>query len=141
MKRFEFNFKQLSLDDQKLVYKHLFPQSDSHNKIDQAGSLEEIMALFDELQNKDVYPLAYLAAMLAHEVAQVEATPISNYGKDYFTMDVHLEEDYVLGNDFDIEWYSGLNTHGKGVISLFETVDLYDLEEIVELFKKYSFVS
>jgi hypothetical protein len=46
-----------------------------------------------------------------------------------------------LGNDFDIEWYSGLNTHGKGVISLFETVDLYDLEEIVELFKKYSFVS
>jgi hypothetical protein len=141
MKKFEFNFKQLSLEDQKLVYKHLFPQSDSHDKIDQAGSLEEITALFDELENKDVYPLAYLTAMLAHGIAHVEATPISNYGKDYFTMDVHLDADYELGNGFDIEWYSGLNTHGKGVISLFETVDLYDLEEIVELFKKYSFVS
>lgn len=141
MKKFEFDFKQLSLEDQKLVYKHLFPQSDSHDKIDQAVSLDEIMALFDELENKDVYPLAYLTAMLAHGVAQVAATPISNYGKDYYTMDVHFEEEYELGNNFDIEWYSGLNTHGKGVISLFETIDLYDLQEIEELFKKYSLVS
>jgi hypothetical protein len=39
MKKFEFDFKQLSLEDQKLVYKHLFPQSDSHDKIDQASNL------------------------------------------------------------------------------------------------------
>lgn len=141
MKRFEFNFKDLTLEDQKIIYKHLFPKRKIARKINQASDLEQIMALFDEKENKMVYPLAYLAAMLAHEVAYVKAIPVENYGKYYFNMDVRIKEDFELGNDFDMNWYKGLNGFHKGAIALFDNLSHYELEELEDLFKKYSFIS
>lgn len=142
MQTFNFNFEQLSLEDQKKVYLHLFSEYYGIEKFEASQSLDELKAIVDEMENEDVYPLAYMAGMLAHGVAYVFSVPIEiGDGKKQEIVDIHFKEGYELGNNFDIEWYDGLNSHGKGVISLYETVDIYGLEGLVPIFKKYPLVS
>ena len=142
MQTYNFNFEKLSFEDQRAVYIHLFSAYYGKEKLEAASNLEELKAIVDDMENEDVYPLAYMAGMLAHGVAYVFSVPFETEdgGKKEF-VDVHFKEGYELGNNFDIEWYNGLNSDGKGMISLYETVSLYDLETLAPLFKKYPLVS
>jgi hypothetical protein len=142
MRTFIFNFEQLSFEDQKAVYKHLFSEYYGSEKFEAANSLDELKAIVDEMENEDVYPLAYMVGMLAHGVAYVFSVPFETEdGEKKEFVDIHFKEGYELGNDFDIEWFNGLNSDGKGMISLYETVAFYDLETLVPIFKKYPLVS
>lgn len=142
MQTFNFNFEQLSLEDQKKVYLHLFSEYYGIENFEASQSLDELKAIVDEMENEDVYPLAYMAGMLAHGVAYVFSVPFETEdGEKKEFVDIHFKEGFELGNNFDIEWYNGLNSDGKGMISLYETVALYDLETLVPIFKKYPLLS
>ena len=75
MQTFNFDFEQLSFDDQKKVYVHLFSAYYGKEKLEAASSLVELRAIVDEMENEDVYPLAYMAGMLAHGVAYICSVP------------------------------------------------------------------
>jgi hypothetical protein len=138
---FNFDFARLSFENQRSLYSHLDPECFAPEKLNQASNLEELMDCYYEDGNKEVYRLSYLAAMLAHEVATLIKTPVERDGEKYTLINARLNKGFDLGNDFDIEWYNGLNAQGYGVISLVDTVEMYRLEELKSLFENYSFLS
>lgn len=139
-KTFRFDLASLSLEEQKYLYEYLQAEADHPENIEKATNLEELKACFDEKNNNEVYRLAFMAALLAHEVAYLIKVPEEREGEKRVFVDLLLKKDIDLGEDFDIEWYDGLNSDGYGVISLVDTIDTYGLEELTPIFKKYSYL-
>jgi hypothetical protein len=100
-----------------------------------ATNSEVLKACFDEEDYDMVSRLSYFATMLAHRVAKLERIPEEKDGeKGVFVFVVFDQE---VDFEFDIEWYEGLNSDGKGMISLVDTVDTFGLLDLKELMGKY----
>jgi|GEM_PF-3387914 len=139
-RKFEFDFDQLTFQDQKAIYRHIDPETTSPNLLESATKLEELKDYYDDEENQLVYRLSYLAALLAHGIAVILQVPVKREGKAYTFEEVILRDEFELDQDFSIEWYDGLNYDGKGLISLSETIEMYRLEELALIFKKYNFL-
>lgn len=137
-KKFDFDFAKLSFEDQKFLYQHFDVECFEPEQLEKASNLSELQACFDEEGNTAVEKLAFFAALLAHDIAVIKEIPKEFEGKPYTLTDVHFRGD--IAYDFDGTDYDGLNYDGKGLISLMDTIECYQLNSLRDLFKKYQFV-
>jgi hypothetical protein len=135
-KSFQFDFQNLSFQDQKFLYVFLDAESLSPELVETASTVSELEACFEESERQTVSRLSYLAALLAHGVVRFIEFPIDQMGEQRTFVDVQYDGNVEF--DFDITWYDGLNYDGYGLISLVATVEMYRLEELSQVFLKYS---
>jgi hypothetical protein len=135
-KKFSFDFDALSFEDQKYLYRHFDIECLDEQKFESASTLAELRACFDKEGNTEAERVAYLGALIAHGLAKIEKIPEERDGEKGTFVDLFFDQDV----DFllDITDYDGLNYEGKGVIAMVETVELYRLEELGELFRNYT---
>jgi hypothetical protein len=137
-KTFKFDFGQLSLEDQKYLFDYFQVDSLLSDQLKDATSTEALKACYDEEDYDMVLRLSYFAALLAHGVAKLVKVPAAEGDKSFFVF-VNFNDEVDF--EFDIEWYDGLNSHGKGAISLEDTVDTFGLLDLAGLFGKYKVFS
>lgn len=135
-KSFQFDFQQLSFEDQKFLYVFLEAENLNQELVETASTVSELEACFEESERQNVTRLSYLAALLAHGVVRFIEFPIEQMGEQLTFVDVQYDGNVEF--DFDITWYDGLNYDGYGLISLVATVEMYQLEELGQIFQKYS---
>lgn len=135
-KTFEFNFHELSFEDQKFLYHFFDAESIDSDLVESATTVSALADCFEEPERQTVTRLAYLAALLAHGVVRVIEFPIEQLGEQRTFVDVQPDEN--IDFDFDITWYDGLNYDGYGAISLVDTIEMYRLKEVNEVFQKYN---
>ncbi len=137
-KTFKFDFSQLSLVDQKYLYDYFQVDSIHPDQAAGATSAESLKACYDQDDYDMVTRLSYFAALLAHGVAKLVKVPAAEGDKSFFVF-VNFNDEVDF--EFDIEWYDGLNSDGKGMISLEDTVDTFGLLELKEMMGKYKVFS
>jgi hypothetical protein len=134
-KSFSFNFADLTLKDQKLLYRHFDIECFDEQKFESASTLAELQECFDDEGNTEAERVAYLGALMAHGLAKIVKVPEERYEEKVTFVDVVFDQEVDF--ELDITNYDGLNYEGKGVIAMVETFELYRLEELCELFRKY----
>ncbi len=134
-KTFKFDFSHLSLEDQKYLYDYFQVDCFHPEKVEAADSFEVLKACFDEEDYDMVSRLSYFATLLAHRVAKLERIPEEKDGEKGVFVFVGFDQEVDF--EWDITWYDGLNSDGKGIISLVDTVDTFGLLDLAGLFGKY----
>ena len=134
-KTFKFDFGQLSLEDQKYLFDYFQVDSLLSDQAAGATSAEALKACFDEEDYDMVSRLSYFATLLAHRVAKLERIPEEKDGEKGVFVFVGFDQEVDF--EWDITWYDGLNSDGKGIISLVDTVDTFGLLDLAGLFGKY----
>jgi hypothetical protein len=137
--RFQFDFKDLSIEDQKYLFKFFEAEGCSDvEKFEETKDLEELLSLFDEDEIRKISRLSYLAALLAHEVVIYSTHIQYHMRKDRLFKSVYQDNYYSF--DFELDWYDGLNNEHEGVISIAATIETYDLLDLKPIFSKYDFI-
>lgn len=137
--KFQFDFKKLSIEDQKYLFKFFEAGGCSDlEKFEETTNSEELLSLFDEDEIRIVFHLSYLAALLAHELIVYLTFPSYHMRKERTFKSVMRDNDYSF--EFDPEWYDGLNNEHEGVVSLTSTIETYDLLDLKDVFSKYDFM-
>lgn len=136
---FNFDFSQLSFEDQKAIYRHIDPDCIKPESLNQASDLEQLMACYDAEDNILVYRLSYLTALLTQEAAILRLASEKQNDKNLNFLEVLYRKGFDFGDDFPIEWYDGFNSDGKGLISLVDTIEMYGLEDLRSIFQKIDF--
>lgn len=140
--RIDFDFRKLDLEDIKSIFQLFYfgqaPYLENPEAF-KADSLDTFQVSFEPEENEEIEKITRLAALLKEGAIRL-------YEFDHFsdfTGKTEKMETFLYSQKFEFQFdesdYDGLNSEGKGVISMVNTYYSYPMKEILQILDNYSF--